>query len=82
MNLSFYVLFVCCMVEVPRSVGVELELIVMVSSAAQFNTSGVIPAVDLALQTVNNWSLPFNLSYSTILDSEVSELESHLYNRE
>ena len=73
---SVYVLVACCMVGVPRSVAVELDMIVMISSAAQFNTSGVIPAVDHALNRVNNWSLPFNLSYSTILDSQVSEVAS------
>ena len=76
MNLSFYISLLCCMAGVPKSAGVDLEVILMVSSAAQFNTSGVIPAVDLALQTVNNWSLPFNLSYSTVLDSQVHELRA------
>lgn len=63
------------MAGVSRSVGMELEVVVMVSSATEFNTSGVVPAVDLALQTVNNCSLPFKLSYSTILDSQVGELK-------
>ena len=71
----FYILLLCCVVGVPKNVSVELEIVVMVSSAAQFNTSGVIPAVDLALQTVNSWPLPFNLSYSTILDSQVHEFK-------
>lgn len=75
MNPSFYLLLTCCMAGVLMSVGVELEVVVMVSSAAQFNTSGVIPALDLALQNVNNCSFPFNLSYSTILDSEVYVLK-------
>ena len=73
MKLSLYihVLLVCCVAGVPQVFGHELEMILMVSSAAQFDTSGVIPVVDLALEMVNNWSLPFNLSYTTILDSQV-----------
>ena len=48
-----------------------LEFLLVVSSAAEFNTSGVVPAVDLALQNTSTWSLSFNLSYHTILDSKV-----------
>ena len=76
MKLRFCVRLACFVAGVSLVAAVDLEMILMVSSAARFNTSGVIPTVDLALQTVNNWSLPFNLSYSTIFHSEASELVS------
>ena len=62
----------CSLLSIPTVLGLELEMVVMVSYADVFNTSQVIPAVDLALEAVNNWSLPFSLSYDTILDSDVS----------
>ena len=48
-----------------------LEFLLVVSFVSEFNTSGVVPAVNLALQSASNWSLPFKLSYHTILDSKV-----------
>ena len=48
-----------------------LEFLLVVSSVSEFNTSGVVPAVNLALQSASNWSLSFNLAYHTILDSKV-----------
>ena len=71
MNLGLRLFFLFCVIGGLKGADTELEVVMMVSSAAEFNTSGVIPAVDLALQTINNWSLPFHLSYNTILDSQV-----------
>ena len=73
MPLGVCLLLLVCVVGGLKSVeaDLQLEVVVMVSSAAEFNTSGVIPAVDHALKMVNNWSLPFNLSYGDILDSKV-----------
>ena len=62
----------CFLLSVPLALGVELELVVMVSNADVFDTSQVIPAVNLALEAVNNWSLPFTLSYNATLHSQVS----------
>ena len=50
------------------------KILVLTSSSSMFNTSGVLPAVDLALSLINS-SLLLNestLSYSTVLDSQVS----------
>ena len=50
-----------------------LHILLVVSSAAEFNTTGVVPAVDLALEAVNNRSKLFQLSYNnTVLDLEVN----------
>lgn len=50
-----------------------LHILLAVSSASEFNTMGVIPAVDLALEAVNNRSKLFKLSYNrTVLDLQVS----------
>ena len=50
-----------------------LHILLAVSSAAEFNTKGVIPAVDVVLEVVNNKSEFFNLSYNnTALDLKVN----------
>lgn len=66
-----HLLLSCFLLSVPLAPGEELELVVMMSNADVFDTSQVIPAVNLALEAVNNWSLPFTLSYNTALDSQV-----------
>ena len=73
MPLGVYLLLLVCVVGGLKSVEADLhlEVVVMASSAAEFNTSGVIPVIDHALETVNNWSLPFNLSHGDSLDSKV-----------
>ena len=59
------------LLSAPTVLGHELVVVVMVSSADVFDTSQVIPAVDLAFEDVKDWSLPFNLTYNTALDSQV-----------
>ena len=50
-----------------------LHILLVVSSAADFNTTGVAPVVDLALEAVNNRSNSFIVSYnSTVLDLQVN----------
>ena len=75
MPLGARVILVCCMIGGLSSADTNFEVVVMVSSAAEFNTSGVIPDMDLALDMVNSWSLPFNLSYNATWDSKVNKLK-------
>ena len=70
MLLAFYMLLLCKGKFAYESIH-RFEFLLVVSSTAEFNTSGVFSAVKLALQGVENLSLPFSLSYSTILDSKV-----------
>ena len=81
----FALLFVACLNATASSVNETQELFfsyITTINSVQFEASGGIPAVDLALEEINNSSFVlanYTLKYETVLDSKVSSLINRNY---